>query len=102
MASSRISINTPLAIEVALRQEKAGALRRVGEKLEKLLTELKGLESELRKLTGPQREKKLALYQQLRSDAEYQRWCLVVQREAMGLFNHSEVDLMYPVPPALK
>lgn len=102
MPSSRISIDSPLAVEVAFRQETVGALRRVGEKLETMLAELKGLERELRALTGPLREKRMALYQQIRSDAEYQRWCLVVQREAMGLFDHAEVDLMYPVPPALK
>ncbi|WP_224368226.1 hypothetical protein [Hyalangium versicolor] len=99
---SRTSIDTPLAVEVAIRQEKAGALRRVGDTLEKMLVELKTLESELRTLNGPPRTKRLTLYQQIRADAEYQRWCLVVQREAMGLFDHSEVDLMYPVPPQLK
>ena len=102
MATTRVSINTPLAVEVAFRQETAGALRRTGEKLETMLAELKGIESELRTLTGPPRDKRIGLYQLLRSDAEYQRWCLVVQREAIGLFDHSEVDLMYPVPPALK
>lgn len=102
MATTRVSINSPLAVEVAFRQETVGALRRVGEKLETMLSELKGLEREVRTLTGPPREKRIALYQQIRSDAEYQRWCLVVQREAIGLFDHSEVDLMYPVPPVVK
>lgn len=102
MATTRSSIDSPLAIEIAIRQEKVGALRRVGETVEKLLGELKDLERQLRPLTGPARAKPLAMYQQLRADAEYQRWCLVVQREAMGLFDHSEVDLMYPVPPLLK
>ncbi|WP_224247819.1 hypothetical protein [Hyalangium gracile] len=102
MATTRSSIDSPLAIEIALRQEKVGALRRVGDTLEKMLGELKELERQLRTLTGPARAKPLAAYHQLRADAEYQRWCLVVQREAMGLFNHSEVDLMYPVPPQLK
>src|ERR1041385_6425087 len=99
MATTRMSIDSPLAVEVAFRQETAGALRRVGEKLETMLAELKGIKGELITLTGPPREKRIALCQQIRSDAEYQRWCLVVQREAMGLFDHSEVDLMYPVPP---
>ncbi len=102
MPSSQVSVNTPLAVEVAIRQEKAGALRRTGDKLESLLAELKQLESELRTLSGPRHVKGLAAYQQLRQDAEYQRWCLVVQREAMGLFDHAEVDLMYPVPALLK
>jgi hypothetical protein len=99
---SRTTIDTPLAVEIAFRQEKVGTLRRVGETLEKMLAELKELESELRTLSGPPRAKRVALYQQIRADAEYQRWCLVVQREAIGLFDHSEVDLIYPVPPQLK
>lgn len=99
---ARTSIDTPLAVEVAFRLEKVGALRRVGETLEKMLGELKELERELRTLNGPPREKRVVVYQQIRADAEYQRWCLVVQREAMGLFDHAEVDLMYPVPPQLK
>jgi hypothetical protein len=99
MPSQRFSIDSPLAIEVQLRQEKASALRRVGDKLEKLIGELTGLQEELRTLSGSRRLERVKQYQQLRADAEHQRWCLIVQREAMGLWNHSEVDLMYRIPP---
>jgi hypothetical protein len=95
-------LGTPLAVEVQLRQEKASALRRVGDKLENLIGKLAKLEEELRTLSGSPRAKKLAEYEQLWADADYQRWCLVIQREAMGLFDHAEVDLMYPRPPKLK
>jgi len=91
-----------MAIEVQLRQEKASALRRTGDKLEKLIGEVTRLERELSAATGPARTKKLAEYQQLRADAEHQRWCLVVQREAMGLWDHQEVDLMYRIPPPVR
>ena len=91
-----------MAIEVQLRQEKASALRRTGDKLEKLIGELTRLERELAAASGPVRTRKLAEYQQLRTDTEYQRWCLVVQREAMGLWDHQEVDLMYRLPPPVR
>jgi hypothetical protein len=102
MPSTSSSIGTPLAVEVQLRQEKASALRRVGDKLEALIGQLTKLEEELRTLSGAPRSKKLTEYEKLWADADYQRWCLVIQREAMGLFDHAEVDLMYPRPPKLR
>jgi hypothetical protein len=102
MSSLRRSIDAPLAVELEFRKEQASSLRRTGDKLEGLLAQMKQMEGELRTLQGPGRPRKVVEYQQLREDAEYLRWCLVVQREAIGLFNHSEVDLMYPVPPKLK
>lgn len=102
MSTIRSSLFEPLAVEVHIRQEKASSLRRTGDKLEKLIAELVQVESELRTLSGPSRAARVQLYGQMRADAEYQRWCLVVQREAMGLWNHAEVELMYPIPPAVK
>ncbi|MDY7225645.1 hypothetical protein [Hyalangium rubrum] len=102
MSSPRYSVDQPLAIEVQIRQEKASALRRTGDKLEKLIVELARLERELPALSGPVRAKKLTEYQQTRASAEHERWCLIVQREAMGLWNHSEVDLMYRIPPPVR
>lgn len=102
MASSSSSIGTPLAIEVQIRQEKASALRRVGDKLETLIGKMVTLEAELRTLAGPPRAKKVEEYQKLWAEADHQRWYLIIQREAMGLFDHAEVDLMYPIPPKVK
>lgn len=95
-------VGTPLAIEVQIRQEKASALRRVGDKLETLIGQMVKLEIELRTLSGPPRTKKVAEHQKLWADADYQRWCLIIQREALGLFDHAEVELMYPTPPKVK
>lgn len=102
MSAPRHSVHEPLAIEVQLRQEKASALRRTGDKLEKAIDELTRLERELSVSSGPTRAKKLAEYQQARTHAEHERWCLIVQREAMGLWNHAEVDLMYRIPPLVR
>ncbi|HYH95082.1 hypothetical protein [Hyalangium sp.] len=102
MPSSSSSIGTPLAVEVEIRREKASALRRVGDKLETLIAQLVKLQGELSTLSGWQRAKKAEEYQKLWADADYQRWCLVIQRESLGLFHHAEVDLMYPIPPKVK
>lgn len=92
-------MNEPLPIEVQLQAEKASALRRVGATLDKLLAELTELERELPGLKGAARVRPLARHKELRAQAEYQRWCLIVQREAMGLFNHADVYELYRIPP---
>ena len=95
-------MSNALPIELQLQAEKVGALRRVGDTLDKLLAQLATTELELRTLSGPARAKRVALHKALRADAEHQRWCLIVQREAMGLFNHSDVYELYRIPPALE
>jgi hypothetical protein len=70
--------------------------------LDRQLTELRQLGEQVRALApGPLREKKLAEYSEKRREAEYRQWTLIVQREAMGLFNHEDVEELYSVPPKL-
>lgn len=88
-----------LPIEVQLQAEKATALRRVGATLDKLLDELTELERELSGLKGTARARPLERHKALRAQAEHQRWCLIVQREAMGLFNHADVYELYRISP---
>lgn len=95
-------ISDPLAIELELLSEKASALRSVAHRLESLLAQLAELEAELAHLPNVQRLERLELHEHLRQQAEYQRWCLIVQREAMGMRNHQDVYEFYPVPPRLK
>ncbi len=91
-----------LAIEAEIRKEKAGGLRRVGTLLESLLEELRGVEGELRTLSGEARAKAVARHRELRAQAEKQQWYLIVQREAMGLTKHHDVYEQYKIPPAAK
>lgn len=95
------SIGGALAIEVELRQERAAALKRVGHKLEAMIDELQALRQ--RALAAPtgQRDELSAAYAKLRAETETQRWYMVVQREAMGLYHHGDLDDLYPIPPAL-
>ncbi|HZH79252.1 MAG TPA: hypothetical protein VEY88_24740 [Archangium sp.] len=40
-------------------------------------------------------------HKELRAEAEKQRWYLVIQREALGLRQHADLEEMYPLPPAV-
>ena len=91
-----------LPIEVQLQAEKATALRRVGQRLDELLSELKETDRQLLWLSGAARARLVARHKTLRAEAEHQRWCLIVQREAMGQFSHSDVYELYRIPPAVE
>jgi uncharacterized protein YicC (UPF0701 family) len=101
MATRPKSPDTVMAIEVEMQAEKASALRRLGARIESLLAELAQLERELPTLRGPKRAQCVARHKELRAEAEKQRWYLVIQREAMGLRQHADLDDIYPLPPAL-
>ena len=92
----------PSAIEIQLQAEKASALRRVGGILEQLLAELGSVERSAGGLTGRSRAQAVAEHARLRAEAEKHRWYLIVQREAIGLFNHADVYQHYPLPPPLR
>ena len=94
----RFNPRAPLPIEVELLREKASALRRLGHKLEQLIGELARLEKELATASGAARARHLAHYAALRTQAESERWKMIVQREAMGLSHHEDVDRSYPLP----
>jgi hypothetical protein len=100
--SSKAPIGGTLAIEVALKAEAANSLKALGHRLDRQLGELRQLGQQVRAMApGPARDKKLAEYGEKRRDAEYRQWTLIVQREAMGLFNHADVEEIYRIPPKL-
>ena len=91
----------PLAIEIAIQKEKASALQGVGRKLEALLARLAGIEASARTADAVKRWELTKEHARLRAEAEKQRWYMVVQREAMGLAHHDDVERIYPLPPPL-
>jgi hypothetical protein len=99
--SSQGPIGGTLAIEVHLKAEAASGLKSLGHALDKHITELKRMREQVQALKGPAREAKLAEYRKLRGETEQRRWYLIVQREAMGLYHHADVEELYRVPPAL-
>ena len=99
---SKGPVGGSLAIEVQLRAEAASSVRALGQRIEKQLAELQQLGQQVRAMApSPARDKKLAEYDEKRRDAEYRKWTLIVQREAMGLYNHDDVEEIYRVPPKL-
>ncbi|WNG43326.1 hypothetical protein F0U60_03870 [Archangium minus] len=100
--SSKGPVGGSLAIEVQLRAEAAASLKALGHRLDRQLTELQQLGQQVQAMApSPLRDKKLAEYNEKRREAEYRKWTLIVQREAMGLFNHDDVEEIYRVPPKL-
>lgn len=84
--------------ESEIRAEKAAALARIAGALEGLLAELQRRREDLARLSGDGRARAVEEYAALRDQARLYRWYLVVQREALGLFRHDDVDRHYPVP----
>jgi hypothetical protein len=90
-----------LGIELQLDGERASALGGVGRSLERSLGRLEQLACEARGLAGAAWERKAAEHAAERRTALHLRWCMEVQREAMGLRLHTDLDAWYAVPPPL-
>jgi hypothetical protein len=93
-------LKTPLFVEKELAGEKATALAVAGERLEASLAALAALDARLRDV-GPDTLLRAELERQrepARQLASEQLWFLVVQREAMGLYQHESVYRLYGVP----
>lgn len=86
-------------MEAELNKERAMGLGRTARKLEALLDRCTTLGKLLAGTTGHQRELLLTEYQECRKESETQRWYLYVQREAIGVRRHDDVDAIYPRPP---
>jgi hypothetical protein len=84
--------------ESEIRAEKAAALARIAGTLEGILAELQRRGEDLARLSGDGRARAVEDYAALREQARRYRWYLIVQREALGLFRHDEVDRHYPMP----
>lgn len=95
-------------IEEEIRQAKAEALGRAGERLECALAELAELDRRLDRLVAaagpdPGRDGRLLreteARNRLRDQAVRLSQQLKIQREAIGLVRHTLVEAQYPVPP---
>ncbi len=85
-------------IEKEIQAEKAAALGRTAAMLEGMLADLHRRRDEMGRLAGDERARAEEAYATLRDQARLYRWYLVVQREALGLFHHDDVDRHYPLP----
>jgi hypothetical protein len=88
-------------LEAEMRAEKAAALGRIAGGLEGILAELRRRREDFGRLPRDERSRAAEAYDALRERARLYRWYLVVQREALGLFRHEDVDRHYPLPGPL-
>lgn len=87
-------------LEQELVKEKAAALGRAGERLEAALDEVRALGVALdAERDGRRRGELLREYEATRRRAAAARLMLLVQREAIGLRGHRDVDQQFPEPP---
>jgi hypothetical protein len=87
-------------LEREIVQEKAATLGRAGERLEVALAIAQALAETLDGERDPaRREGLLREYEAARRQAAAARLMLVIQREAIGLRYHRDVDRQFPEPP---
>jgi len=95
-------------IEQEIRQAKAEALGRAGERLDAVLARLAAADRDLERLTAEatrdpvlrgQIVRDTVARDRLRDEAVRLRHALVIQREAIGLRRHGSVEERYPIPP---
>jgi len=92
---------TDQAMAAELNKERASALGRTGRKLEELLERCASLREALSQAQGERRAALLGEYAEARKLALTWTWYMVVQREAIGLRRHDDVDVIYPAPPRI-
>lgn len=101
-------------LQAEIQREKAEALGRAGERLEEVLrklTELRSaidaLQGELKRATFDHDSLRQAVrmlvreYNVLRQKATVYRRYLIIQRQAIGLSDHGDVDRLYRLPDPL-
>jgi hypothetical protein len=81
-----------------LKEEKIAALRRISGTLESLIRQLQASRDRIRRATGMEREREMAVWHTLREHAIKYRWYLEVQREAVGVRRHDVLDEFYKIP----
>jgi hypothetical protein len=89
------------SVEKEILKEKASGLGRTAQKLEALLARFAELEREASAAIGPKRDALAAEHEKTRKLAETWSWYLCIQREALGLYVHQDVEALYPVPRPL-
>jgi hypothetical protein len=89
------------AVQTELARERANALGRVGEALEREIARMLALAVTLEAAAGEARTAGLRAYRKAREAAMQLQWDLVVQREALGLHDTTVVDRQFPIPPPI-
>ena len=91
-----MNIDQPLAVEVEIEQEKASSLGRTGRKLRACIEEVDRLEGTWG--GRPEALRKWEAYRRAVERAQLYKYYLIVQREAVGLKAHGDVDRLFSIP----
>ena len=98
---SKEPIGGTLGVEVLIQAEKAAGLKYAGRALEEAQAKAEALAARAADAVGEARARLVAEHDAARAEFDKRRWYLVVQREAMGLWNHDDLDILYPPPRRL-
>jgi hypothetical protein len=97
---SRRSAEAHARIVEEIVREKAAALGRAGERLEAALAAVAGIARAGRAADdAPARTALATAYERAWHAAEAARQTLLIQREAVGLRHHRDMDVQFPRPP---
>ena len=91
-----MDIDKPLAVEIEIEKEKAEALGRTGRKLESCVQKIREIEAGWR--GSPDSLKRQKAYRLAVKRAYRYKYDLIVQREAVGLTAHQDVERLYALP----
>jgi len=86
-------------VEREIAGEKAAALGRAGERLERMLAEAGEAATRFLDAADEDLPLRAAEYSAVRARALQARLALLIQREALGLRRHGTVDQQFPEPP---
>jgi hypothetical protein len=85
-----------------LNEERAAALLRISRTLEAAIAQLQAACERIGTLRGTERSQEVAAYGELRRHAIKYRWYLEVQREALGVRHHHNLDEFYRIPDPIE
>jgi hypothetical protein len=85
-----------------LNEERAAALLRISRTLETAIGRLQAARERIGPLRGAERSREIAAYGELRRHAIKYRWYLEVQREALGMRHHHNLDEFYRIPDPIE
>ena len=88
--------------EREIRGEMAANLGRIARTLEWQIERLQCMGVEIERAEGGDRARRVATYMGVRREARLYRWYLEVQREALGLVDHRELERVYPIPGPIR
>lgn len=95
------ALQSDSAMTAELNKEKASGLGNTGRLLEEAIAKLNALSGKVGTTHGAVRAELLSEYADTRKRALELRWYLEVQREAMGLRRHTDLDHFFPIPGPL-